>query len=36
LTSDYHDLALDCFIKHAEQYATNAPFTNVVDKRLGY
>ena len=36
LTDDYHDLAMDCFVKHAEQFATGAPFTNVVDKSLGY
>ena len=36
LTEDYHDLAMDCFIRHAEQYAAGEPFTNVVDKQLGY
>ena len=36
LTSDYHDLALDCFIQHAKEYVEGKPFTNVVDKQLGY
>ena len=36
LTEDYHDLAMDCFFRHAEQYAAGEPFTNVVDKTLGY
>lgn len=36
LTSDYHDLALDCFIQHAKEYVEGKPFTNVVDKELGY
>jgi phosphoglycerate dehydrogenase-like enzyme len=36
LTEDYHDLALDCFIQHAHEYVENKPFTNVVNKVLGY
>lgn len=36
LTEDYHDLALDCFIQHAHEYVEKKPFTNVVNKDLGY